>query len=84
MQQVKIVSKPGMNGTRIFGEDGRELRATSLVFRAGANEVAYAEISLPFVELDAVDIPARMIGPNGKEVRRIEYTDGTADEYGDA
>lgn len=77
-----VTIKSSAEGTQILTEDGRDL--ASAVYSASwsieSNDFARAELRLGLVEIEAV-AEARMIGPGGKEVRRIEYADGTVDEY---
>lgn len=78
---VTIKSSPD-GGTRILTEDGQDIssQVSSVVWSHEAQDIARAELRLAFIEVDAV-AEARMIGPGGKDVRRIEYADGTIDEY---
>jgi hypothetical protein len=78
---VTIKSSPE-GGTRILTDDGRDIsnQVSSVSWSHEAQDIARAELQLAFIEVDAV-AEARMIGPGGKDVRRIEYADGTVDEY---
>lgn len=77
---VKIVSD-GQIGTRVELPDGTPLAGVmSITWRAAVSDFARADIELCIIEIDAV-AQARFYGPSGKEIRRIEYTDGSTDEY---
>lgn len=78
--RLKIESDGSTCGTKITAEDGSEIRATELVFRHKGGEIPTAEVTLHFVDLTA-SVSARMVGPNGKDVRRIEYMDGTEERF---
>jgi len=78
---VKITSDGEGFGTHVQTEDGREIDGvTEIVWRAVAGDICRADVSLSFITLSGA-ADARMIGPNGKEVRRIEYADGTSEEF---
>lgn len=80
--KIKITSDGTPYGTRLTAEDGGEIEgAVAVTWRASANDpMARAEVELDFIELNGI-AEARMIGPGGKEVRRIEYADGSVDEF---
>lgn len=81
MPNVSIQSD-GVN-TRVFNDDGKEIKGiTSLSLRATA-QGAVADVELMFIDISAVNAPARIVGPSGKEVRRIEYADGSVEEFGE-
>ncbi|MFA5567970.1 MAG: hypothetical protein WC972_04905 [Trueperaceae bacterium] len=79
--KVRIVSTGGTgHGTRVMGSDGREIDwITGLTFRADVDDITRAEIEFSAVEIDAVAEAKFLV--RGKEVRRIEYADGSADEF---
>lgn len=81
--KVCIESDGSMGGTRVLDQNGNDLtkKLAGVTFRHSAGGFPMAEIDLHFVGITANDTPARMIGPGGKEVRRIEYVDGTVDEF---
>lgn len=79
--KVHIKSSDGTpHGTKITDENGKDIDGvTRVTWRAAVNDINRAEIELLFVDMD-VQGEARMMGPRG-EVRRIEYADGTVDEF---
>lgn len=79
---VKIKSE-GVNNVQIMagGVDlAKVARAVRISMEAG--DVARAEVDLSFVQSIEVSGKAVCLGPHGKAVQRIEYTDGTVEEYG--
>lgn len=77
---VKITSDGTPHGTKVTTADGSPVQGlTGILFRAEIDDVNRAELSLSLVEIDA-EAEARVYVA-GKEVRRIEYADGTSDEY---
>lgn len=81
--KVRIESDGSMGGTRVLDQNGNDLtkKLAGVTFRHNAGDFPMAEVDLHFVDVAAIDTPARMIGPGGKEVRRIEYVDGSVDEF---
>ena len=78
--QVKIISDGTPHGTKVVTADGSPVRGlTGIVFRAEVDDVNRADLSLSRVEIDAVAEARVFVG--GREVRRIEYADGSSDEY---
>jgi hypothetical protein len=78
---IKVDGTP--TGTRVVSSNGADIsdQIAGVTFRHGAGEIPTAELQLALVAIEAVDTPARMMGPSGKEVRRIEYADGSTDEF---
>lgn len=78
---ITIKSGP-KGGTRITTADGRDIsnQVSGVSWSHDVDDIARAELRLSFIEIEAV-AEARMLGPGGKDVRRIEYADGTSDEY---
>jgi hypothetical protein len=81
--KIRIAGEGSAFGSRVTDNAGRVLDGVrSVTWRHEAGEPPRAEVELMFVPLDLIDeVEARMIGPAGKEVRRIEYADGSVDEY---
>jgi hypothetical protein len=81
--KVRIESDGSPTGTRVVDQSGNDIsnRVTGVTFRHNAGEVPWVELDLGFIEISAVETKARMIGPGGKEVRRIEYADGSEDVF---
>jgi hypothetical protein len=80
--KVRIESDGDTIGTRVFTEDGREITDMILEIewehRAGG--LPAARLYLSMIPLSG-PVVAKMIGPGGKEVRRIEYSDGSEDLF---
>lgn len=75
---VKIVSDEA--GTKVLTRDGVEVEGVaSIVFRAELNDINRAELQLAVGEIE-VEAEASVF-VRGKEVRRIEYADGSTDEF---
>jgi len=80
---IKADGRPG--GTRIYTPNGEDIshKVIAVSFRHEvASTIPVAELELAFISIEAVDVPVRMVGPGGKEVRRIVYADGTMDVFG--
>lgn len=78
--QVKIVSDGTPHGTKVLTADGAPITGlTGVVFRAEIDDINRAELSLCLTEIDA-EAEARFY-IRAKQVRRIEYADGTADDF---
>lgn len=81
--KVKIEADGGPFGTRIFYE-GFDIsnNFTSVVWKQRAGESPEVELQASFVALVFVgEILAKVLGPGGKEVRKIEYADGTVEVF---
>jgi hypothetical protein len=80
---IKIEADGGPCGTRVLTVDGQDI--TSLVdgvaWEHRAGEIPRVRLHLALMPLHGVGL-ASMVGPGGKEVRSIEYADGTRDEFG--
>lgn len=80
--KVTVTSDGSNHGTRVTSPDGTPIEGIrALTFRAAVDEIASLAIELVFVTLDRVEGEATFCGPSGKPIRRIEYADGTVDEY---
>lgn len=78
---MKIVSD-GTNGTKLLTDDGQEVEGVvALTWSHQVDDFARIDARLSIVKIEAVGAETRFIGPNGKAIRRIEYADGTFDEY---
>ena len=82
MTKASIVADGSIGGT-VISVNGESIndKVQSVTFRHNGGGIPAVEIDLMLIEIGVVDAPARMIGPGGKEVRRIEYADGTVDEF---
>ena len=80
--RVKIEADGDPMGTRVITEEGQDI--TSLICGI---EWSHAAGDMPQVVLRLALVPltghgeARMIGPNGKDVRAIQYMDGAEDRF---
>lgn len=75
---VKIVSDEA--GTKVLTRDGVPIEGLSgISFRAELNDINRAELQLAVGEIE-VEVEASVF-VRGKEVRRIEYADGSTDEF---
>jgi hypothetical protein len=83
--KVRVIADGQPNGTRIMSEDGKNDLSnmiTSVVFKHKATEPPMVELELSFIPIVFVNcVATKMLGPQGKEVRKIEYADGTVDEF---
>lgn len=81
--KIRISGEGSAFGSQITDGAGRVLDGVRAVsWRHEAGEPPQAEVELLFVPLHLADeVDARMLGPSGKEVRRIEYADGSVDDY---
>lgn len=77
-----VISSNGTGaGTKVTTPDGQPIRGlTAVTWRMAIDEISRADLELSFVEVERVDAVASVY-VGGKEVRRIEYADGTFDEY---
>ena len=80
--KVKIVSDGQPGGTKVLTDDGQDISSCvgGVIWRHRAGEVPEAELELVLIPFEGV-ASAKVIAPNGKAVRRIEYEDGTIDEF---
>lgn len=79
---IKIISNGQPRGTHIYsGETDLSDYCEHVRFSHSAQSMPVAEIDMSFVAIEATDIPVHMLGPGGKRVRRIEYWDGSTDEF---
>lgn len=77
---VKITSGREGIGASVTTESGEPVEGlTSIVFRADVDNINRAELHLYVGEFEAMAKAQVMV--RGKEVRRIEYADGTVDEF---
>lgn len=77
---VKISSGTTGCGTRVTTADGATIDGlTEVVFRAVVNDLNRAELHLHVAGIEAEAEATVYVA--GKEVRRIEYADGSVDEY---
>lgn len=81
--KIRISGEGSAYGSRVTDGAGLVIEGVRAVsWRHEAGEPPKAEVELLFVPLHlAGEVDARMLGPSGKEVRRIEYADGSVDEY---
>jgi hypothetical protein len=80
---VKIIATGEPCGTRVLTEDGTDItdNVTAVVWRhEGGGSIPTAEVTIGLIEIEAAGV-ARMVAPNGKAIARIEYADGSADDY---
>lgn len=79
---LKITSNGQPYGSHVE-LDGRNLDGfvTEVSWRHRAGDIPRAEIALGLIELEAAGAVVRVVAPNGKDVRRIEYMDGSVDEF---
>lgn len=76
---VKIVSGARI-GTKVLTEGGVEIEGVrGIVFRAEVDRINRAELDLYVAEIQAEGVASIFV--RGKEVRRIEYADGSTDEF---
>lgn len=82
--RLKITSDGTPRGTTILSDDGTSLGdlVSALSWRHDAGNLPVLEATLGLIELE-VDGQARVLAPSGKAVRRIEYDDGSVDEFGE-
>ena len=79
--QISIKSGPDSHGTKILGEDGTEIQGiTSMDVRFRPNAIVKATLELMIMDV-SIGADAKFIGPNGKEIAKIIYADGTEDVY---
>lgn len=80
--KATIISDGTQQGTKVLRADGGEPipGICSVTWRIDVGGVAHADVLLQMVTIWA-DAETRVLGPGCKEVRRIEYADGTVDEY---
>ncbi|PHR83101.1 hypothetical protein [Henriciella sp.] len=81
--KLRIKSDGTQFGTCVVDENGRDISShiTGVSFVHSAGGVPVANLELHLVEIEEYDGKVVMIGPDGKEVRRIEYADGSVDDY---
>lgn len=79
--QIRIGADGGVFGSTIQDDNFKAVEGVkSVTWRHEAGDVPRAEVELLFVPL-LTACQARMFGPGGKEVRRIEYADGSFDDF---
>ena len=77
---VRIISDGTKYGTKVETLDGRAIKGlTGVTFRADIDDINRAELHLHCTGIDAKTDAKIFVA--GREVRRIEYADGTADEF---
>lgn len=77
---VRIISDGTARGTKVLTPDGSPVAGlTGVVFRAEIDDLNRAELNLVCAAIDA-EASARVFVA-GREVRRIEYADGTVEEF---
>lgn len=77
---VRIISDATKQGTRVETADGQPIKGlTGITFRADINDINRAELHILCVGIDAKADAKVYIGQ--REVRRIEYADGTVDDF---
>lgn len=77
---VKIISDGTPYGTKALTADGASVQGlTGIVFSAQINDINRAELHLACAGIEAEAEAAVYVA--GKEVRRIEYADGTVTEF---
>lgn len=78
---VKIISDGTGLGTRVLTDSGEPIQGlTAVNWRMAIDEISSAKLELGLVEVEHIDAVATVyIG--GREVRRVEYADGTVDEF---
>ena len=79
---VKITSNGEPCGTSVTDGAGRNLdnMVTAVRWSHRAGELPRAEIDLSLIEFE-VSGQAAIVGPGGRRVRRIEYEDGTMEDF---
>lgn len=79
--KVVVKSDGTAIGTRVIDMHGNIVDGVRVVtWRHEAGGLPVAEVEMFFAGLET-PCEARMIGPKGVEVRRIEYADGSVVEY---
>lgn len=79
---VRITSGGAPMTTEVRTSEGAVIQGvTAIRWSIAVGDISRAEVDLCFAEIGEIAAEARMLGPNGKEVRRIEYADGTVDEF---
>lgn len=77
---IKIASGGAAYGTKVTTADGAEVGGlTAITFRAQVGDINRAELELAVGEIE-VEAKARIF-VRGKQVLRIDYADGTFDEF---
>lgn len=78
--RIEATGEPG--GTRLLTDDGRDLSdcVTAVAWWHKAGEIPKAELTMDLIPLTGV-CDAKLVAPNGKVVKKIEYEDGTVDEF---
>lgn len=79
---VKIASSGAPSTTRVTTAGGQNIEGiVGIRWECPLYDISRAEVTLMFVEIE-VDAEARFIGPLGKVVSRIEYADGSFQDFG--
>src|SRR5690625_3773382 len=80
--KIRIEADGDPIGTRVLDDEGKDLSSwvTGVRWSHDAGGIPELELDLGLVPV-TVEGRAKMIGPNGKEVRSIQYTDGTEDRF---
>jgi hypothetical protein len=81
--RIAIKSDGAPHRVKIINEEtGEPLNGvTKVTWRAEVNDICRADIEVIIVPAEIVGAVAKVFGPNGKQIRRIEYADGTTEEY---
>jgi hypothetical protein len=61
--------------------NGELIPTRAVRFVATLSEPPQAEVEIALMRIDADGVEATLVAPNGKAIRRIEYVDGTFDEF---
>lgn len=80
--KVSIKADGSLKGTKVLA-DGKDLGGKISRVRFDHEAGVPPTIELDLVLIDMVEITgeARMIGPGGKQVKRIEYMDGAVEDF---
>ena len=78
---MKIVSDGTPLGTKLLTDDGKEIQGITELNVRATHEGIHADAQIFIQKLDAVGLPTRIMGPNGKYISKIMYADGTVDDY---
>lgn len=80
--KVKIVADGSSRGTRIIDANGNDISSmlAAVEFRHQAPGVPEMRLDL-VMTVAVIEGEAKFIGHNGKEIRRVEYVDGTEDVF---
>lgn len=80
---MRITSDGTPIGTKVFNEDGTEIKGIVSLNISADHSGVFAAVRLFFTEIELVGVRTSITGPRGPNlaIAKIVYADGTVDDY---